>query len=199
MKTFFLTLALLPALAGAMLVLASCGKEVKRLENNEVRYKSGNWNDTMSRETAEKISSDPKLTRWADEYADAHNGTRPVIKVGKVLNKTTEEIATGFFVESILKSLLDRGKVRAVAASDETDQARQERIEQDKHATAETRKEAGQEIGTDFLLIGTIKSQIDQEEDEAVKAYSVDLKLTDVKTQELVWIGNYKCKLEVKR
>ena len=60
-------------------------------------------------------------------------------------------------------------------------------------------KKWGQELGADFMLQGTINSIVDQDKKTKVIFYQVDMELTNVETNEKVWIGNKKIKKVVKK
>jgi PBP1b-binding outer membrane lipoprotein LpoB len=197
MKTPLLAcLALVPTLA----LLPGCGTTVTREDVNTVRDLSGNWNDTDSRLTAEHFS--PKIVAggWVDEYKAAHSGKKPVIKVGRVVVRTNGDVInTEIFTNDLVRALVNSGKVKAVGNSNDADQIRAERAEQDKNASEATRKESFQETGADFLLTGSINVADDQEGKEKIKFYSVDLKLVDITTAEQVWFDNHKIKKMVER
>ena len=76
---------------------------------------------------------------------------------------------------------------------------REERLDMAQHATDETMKEAGREIGADFMLIGTINTIRDDIESKAVMYYQVDLELIDMENNLKVWIGDKKIKKLIKK
>jgi hypothetical protein len=193
-----LTVALLvPVLA----VMSGCGDtQVTRESPNSVRDLSGNWNATDSRETAEAVTTQFLTRSWADDFRVAHNGQKPVVKIGRITVRSNGDvIATDIFTNDLITALVDSGKARAVASNSETDQAREERKQQDVHASEATRKESFQELGADFLIQGVINVQDDQDGDRKQKFYAVDLKMTDIKTQEQVASASKKISKYVKR
>ena len=60
-------------------------------------------------------------------------------------------------------------------------------------------KEAGQEIGADYMLIGTINTIRDDIKGKAVMFYQVNLELIDIEKNLKVWIGDKKIKKLIKR
>ena len=58
-------------------------------------------------------------------------------------------------------------------------------------------KKWGLELGADFMLQGTINSIVDSYKKEQVVYYQVDLELTNLETNEVVWMGDKKIKKQV--
>jgi uncharacterized protein (TIGR02722 family) len=183
----------------APLLLAGCGgpdTTVNRTDPNAVRDLSGNWNATDSQQTAQFFTQSVTSDAWCKNFHDKFN-RNPVIKVGRVTNKSDEDIETKIFTDDIRRALLKSGLVDVVASNDEADQSRDERRDQDVNASAETRKESFQESGADFLLYGSIDVQHDSSGMQKQKFYDVDLNLTNVKTQALTWEDSHKIAKDV--
>ena len=71
-------------------------------------------------------------------------------------------------------------------------------VEQNQGYTSpETAKKWGLELGADFMLQGTINSIVDSYKKEQVVYYQVDLELTNLETNEVVWMGDKKIKKQV--
>jgi hypothetical protein len=171
---------------------------VDRVSVDETMDLSGRWNDTDSRLVAEQMISDVFAHSWASDFTMA-NGRKPVVIVGTVRNLSSEHLETGVFIKDIERELVNSGKVRFVAASAERGELRQERLEQQQFASEETAKRLAAEIGADYMLNGSIKTQMDKEGREQVKFYQVDLELVNIESNEKVWIGTKKIKKFVKK
>lgn len=104
-------------------------------------------------------------------------------------NLTDEHVATGTFVGDIERAFVNSGNVRVVADRVEREGVREEREDQQANASLETMEEFGMELGADYMLIGEINKILDQEGKEKVAFYQVDLTLTDMQSNEKVWIG----------
>lgn len=195
--TLILALLALPTIS----FMSGCGEpQVVRTESSAVRDLSGDWNATDSRETAEAMIADCTSRPWADNYAKTHPGKLPVVKVGKVIVRSNGDVInTDIFTNDLIRSLLNSGKAEIAASNQLNDQAREERKEQDVNSSEDTRKESFQETGSDFLIVGTINVQDDQADGKKQKFYSVDLMMTDVKTNKQMWIGNHKIAKDVTR
>jgi len=183
---------------GAILALAACGTSVTRMDSDAVKDVSGHWNDTDSRLVAEEMISDCLSRPWYSKAA-ADLGKNPTVIVGKVANQSSEHIATDTFVEELQRALINSGKVEFVASKNERGDVRDERADQDTHASEETRNANGQEVGANFMLSGAINSIVDQEGGKAVVFFQTNLKLLNVKTHQIVWNGQKKIKKYVTR
>ncbi len=195
MKTLWI---LVLALASVTLMSCSSGKKVSRIDVEETVDLSGNWNDTDSRLVADEMISDAMSRPWLSNFL-RDQGKNPAVIVGNMRNLSDEHIATGTFVGDIERAFVNSGSVRVVASRDERDGVREEREDQQANASLETMKEFGMELGADYMLIGTINKILDQEGKEKIAFYQVDLTLTDMQTNEKVWIGQKKIKKYIAR
>lgn len=186
---------ILSALIAASSIFQGCNntKQVTRVEEDSVIDLSGRWNDTDSRLVAEEMVSDMLLRPWLEEF-EKGTGERPVVVVGLVQNKSHEHIATETFIKDIEKAILNSGKVRLVQAGEAREQLRKERADQNEFATAATAAKWGKELGADFILQGVLNSIVDSNNKQKVVFYQTDLELTNMETNEKVWIGDKKIK-----
>ena len=186
---------ILSALIAASSIFQACNntKQVTRVEEDSVIDLSGRWNDTDSRLVAEEMVSDMLLRPWLEEF-EKGTGERPVVVVGLVQNKSHEHIATETFIKDIEKAILNSGKVRLVQAGEAREQLRKERADQNEFATAATAAKWGKELGADFILQGVLNSIVDSNNKQKVVFYQTDLELTNMETNEKVWIGDKKIK-----
>ncbi len=189
------TLAALALAAG----LAGCATpQVQRLDTNAVTDLSGRWNDTDSRLVAEAMIHDCLSRPWLAR-ATGTKGSPPVVIVQQVRNDSMEHISTGTFIEDLQRALLNSGQVQFVASARERGELRAERADQDVNASDATRKANGEEHGADFALTGVIHSIEDHSGGEAAVFYQVNLKLLDLRSNQLVWDGEKKIKKLISR
>jgi uncharacterized protein (TIGR02722 family) len=173
--------------------VAGCGTKVTRIDANETVDLSGSWNDTDSRLVAEEMITDALSHPWTSNFS-GQTGRAPAVIVGTVRNFSHEHINMKTFIADIERALINSGRVEFVASSEERGEIRAERKDQDLNASEETRKEAGQEVGADFMLQGQINTIIDAEDDEQVRYYQVDLTLISLADNRKVWLGQKKIK-----
>jgi uncharacterized protein (TIGR02722 family) len=178
--------------------LSACSPTVTRVESDTVTDLSGNWNDTDSRLVAEEMVQDALSRPWLTRFNREH-GKPPTVIVGKIQNLSHEHINTRTFVADIERALINSGDVDFVASSQEREEVRDERKDQDLHAKEETRKAMGQEIGADFMMKGSINTIVDAIEGEQARFYQTDLTLIDLESNRKVWVGQKKIKKTIEK
>jgi uncharacterized protein (TIGR02722 family) len=160
---------------------------------------SGKWNDADSRMVSEEVIDDMLSAPWLVRFAAANGNERPTVIVGLVRNRSDEHIATETFTKDIERACVNKGTVRIVASSEERGDLRDEKADQADFSRPDTVKKFGLEYGADYMLMGTINKISDREDDEEIVFYQVDLELTDIETNEKVWIGGKKHKKYIGR
>lgn len=180
------------------LLLAACAPhKVQRLDAAQSIDLSGTWNDTDSRLVAEEMTRQIMEAHWhRNFYMDYER--EPVVIVGFIQNKTHEHINTETFIKDIERALIESRRVRVVQNAALRDKVREERLDQQNFASPATQKQWGKELGADFMLLGTISSIVDIEKRKRVIYYQVNLELTNIETNEVVWIGKKEIKKFVK-
>ena len=185
-------------LLGLLGGVAACKPTITREDPNSVKDLSGKWNDTDSRKVSQEMIQDVLSQRWLSNF-NRKKGTVPTVIVGKVRNLSHEHINTRTFVADIRRALINSGEVSFVADSEERQEIRGERRDQDLNASEETRKEMGNEAGADFMLKGSINTIIDAVSGEQIRFYQVDLNLIDLSSNRMVWAGQQKIKKTVEQ
>ncbi len=177
------------------LILASCSStpHVQRVASDTQIDLSGRWNDVDAQQVAQAMIADVTVRPWIADFIQANN-RKPVVIVGDVANRSDEHIETLVFTKSLEKELINSGKVKFVASADERAGVRLERQSQQTEASAATMKKLGQETGADFYLGGVITSVIDAVEGQKVVFYKINLELTNIETNEKVWLGDKQIK-----
>lgn len=178
----------------ALLALGGCATKVERMEPGETVDLSGKWNDTDSRLVSEEMIGDVLSHRWVGDFSQGHAGKRPAVIVGEIRNLSHEHISVITFVNDLEREIINSGKVDFVASREEREDIRAERKDQDLHASEETRKPMGKELGADFMLKGDISTILDTEGKQQVRYYQVDLTLISLADNRKVWVGQKKIK-----
>ena len=177
--------------------LASCSHKVSRIDPAETPDINGSWSNTDSRLTAEEMISQSLSDKWLSEYIQA-KGKKPVVIVGMITNKSHEHIEAETFMKELEKSFITTTKVGLVQSGKKREEMRSEKADQQTNVTASTMKKFGMEKGADYILQGSINSIVDAFKRKKTVTYQINLELTDIQTNEVVWIGDKKIAKYVK-
>lgn len=181
----------------AVVVLASCNRQVTRINPDQQVDLSGRWNDTDSKLVAEEMIQDVTGRPWHNNFK-IENDRKPVVIVGYVQNKSSEHIESETFIKDIEREFINSGFVRVVSNSEFREKLREERAEQGEFASPETQAKWGKELGADFMMFGVITAVTDSYKKEKVVSYKVNLELVDIETNEKVWLGDKEIKKYIK-
>ena len=194
-------ICLLIFMGGTLVFLASCAStpKVERKPVDTTIDLSGRWNDADSRMVAEEMIQDCLDRPWVQRFMDTHGGKVPTVIVGQVKNRSHEHINVQTFVKDLERALINSGRVQFVASKSERVGVREERLDMAEHASEETMKAPGEEIGADFMLIGTINTIRDEAGRKAVMYYQTNLELINMANNLKAWIGEKKIKKLIKR
>jgi uncharacterized protein (TIGR02722 family) len=176
----------------SVVFFASCSHKVTRIDPSEQVDISGRWNNTDSRLVAEDITKTILGANWLTDHMAAKNGQRPVVIVGFVTNKSHEHIEAETFVKDVENAFVTTQRVRLVQGGKKREELRAEKADQQTNSTVSSMKKFGLEQGADFILQGSINSIVDSHKRKKVNYYQVNLELTNIETNEVVWIGEKK-------
>lgn len=178
--------------------IASCGnRKVTRIDPNETPDISGKWNNTDSRLTAEELTKQILSERWLGRHV-SEKGKKPVVIVGLVTNKSHEHIEAETFMNDLERSFITSDKVSLVQSGKKREQMRAEKADMQTNASASTMKKFGLEKGADYILQGSINSIVDAFKRKKTVTYQINLELTNIETNEVVWVGDKKIAKYVK-
>lgn len=181
----------------AVIILAGCNRQVTRISPDQQVDLSGRWNDTDSKLVAEEMIKDVTGRPWHNEFRIAES-RKPTVIVGYVKNKSNEHIEAETFIKDIEREFINSGFVRVVSNADFREKLREERAEQGEFASPETQAKWGKELGADFMMFGIITAITDSYKKEKVVNYKVNLELSNIETNEKVWIGDKEIKKYIK-
>lgn len=186
----------------ALSLVAGCGpsRETTRVDSETQTDLSGRWNETDSRKVADKMVGGMLESAWLQRWTRNHEG-RPTLIVGPIRNKTMQHIDEEIFIKDIERNLVNSGQVQFVAAKDERKAIRAEREDQQKRATMESAAAMAQEIGADYMVLGTISSNVQEnlEGDKVSLFYTVNLELINIEKNIKAWLGEKEIKKIVER
>jgi len=109
-----------------------------------------------------------------------------------VNNKSHEHIETEMFIKDLERSFLASQQIGLVQSGKKREELRGEKADQQTNASVSSMKKFGLENGADYILQGSINSVVDAYKRQKTVTYQVNLELTNIETNEVVWIGEKK-------
>jgi uncharacterized protein (TIGR02722 family) len=185
--------SLILVLISCLILGSGCAKKIERVEVEKVIDLSGKWNDTDSRLVSEEIITDCLNHPWINQFTMKHSQI-PVIIIGSIRNMTQDHIAVNTFISDLERACINSGKVNVVASEAERQDLRLERESMTENAKPETKKQLRSELGADYMLSGSIEAIEDREGNKKVVYYQVNLTLSDLESNQKVWMGQKKIK-----
>lgn len=186
------------SLIASALITQSCNRKVTRVNPDKQIDLSGRWNDVDSRLVAEEMIKQVLGEKWLGNFTKANPGKKPTVIVGFVKNQSHEHIEAETFIKDVERAFINSGQVTLVQGGEKRKEIRGERADQQDNASQSTMKKWGLEIGADFMMQGSINSIVDSYKRDKVVFYKINLELTNIQTNEIVWIGDKELKKTVK-
>ena len=180
-----------------LFLLVGCARSVTRLDPAQSMDLSGRWNDSDSRQIANKMITDLLASEKFKEYAK-QLGKKPTIIVGLVKNKTSEHIDADNYIKKLELAIFNSGTADLVESDSFRDKLREERAQQQDFADPATMSHWGKEVGANLILFGEMTSETDTYQKRRVVNYVTTLFLTDMETNKRVWYGQEEIKKYVK-
>lgn len=171
----------------------SQNRKVTRIDPATQTDLSGRWNDSDSRLVANEMITQILTGTWRPLF-EQKKGRKPVLIVGSIKNKSSEHIDPITFIKDLEKACINSGVVSIVQSGAERSEVRDERNDQQTFSSEDTKKKWGKEKGADYMINGVISSIVDAYKNQKTVYYQIDLELTDLETNEKVWIGDKKIK-----
>ena len=176
----------------------SCAHRVTRIDSSNTPDISGKWNNTDSRLTSEEMIQQCLNEKWLMNYIETNKGKKPVVIVGMVTNKSHEHIEAETFIKDLERTFINTSRVGLVQSGKKREEMRTEKADQQTNASISTMKKFGLENGADFILQGSINSIVDAYKRKKTVTYQINLELTNIQSNEIVWIGEKKISKFVK-
>ncbi len=188
---FLVLLILLTAL------FLSCARQVSRIDPSQQIDLSGRWNDSDSRQVADKMIAELLNNPKFKEYAQTL-GRKPAIIVGQIRNKTSEHIDSDNYVKKLELAIFNSDLADLVESEAFRDKLREERVQQQDFSDPATMAKWGKEVGANLMLFGEMTSETDVYNNARVVNYVTTLFLTEVETSKRIWYGQQEIKKYIK-
>jgi penicillin-binding protein activator len=178
-------------------LFSSCARKVSRIDPSQQIDLSGRWNDSDSRQVADKMIAELLNNPKFKEYAQTL-GRKPAIIVGQIRNKTSEHIDSDNYVKKLELAIFNSGLADLVESEAFRDKLREERAQQQDFSDPATMAKWGKEVGANLMLFGEMTSETDVYNKNRVVNYVTTLFLTEVETSKRIWYGQQEIKKYIK-
>jgi len=115
------------------------------------------------------------------------NGKVPAVMLGQMRNRTTEHIDMVALSDKLKTALIQSGKLRFVDATNRRDIAEEYEYQQSGYVDSTQAKGPGKQTSSDYLLTGTLSSNIQEVGKDKLVYYKATFQLTNLETSEIVW------------
>jgi uncharacterized protein (TIGR02722 family) len=182
-------------------ILPGCTKdfEGEYADTNSVEIVDDKWNDADARKTAEHLVKSCLGKNWLEAYTKANSGKKPVVLVDDIENRTDEHIDTKALTDFIRDELINSGRVRFVNESNRQKILDEIKFQASGAVAKDSQKQYGRQIGADFMLGGTIASQVNAQGGLKIVTYQTNVILTNLETAEIEFSEKYPIKKRFKR
>lgn len=174
--------------AMALTSVMAAGK-VKRLSEDKVVDLNGYWNENDVKIVCDALIEDcvqsPRVAKFEEK-----NGRPPVVILGTIKNESVERIDTKIISKRMQNAIIKTGVLEFVADKSERDELREEVAQQADHASEDTAKAIDEEEGADFMLMGSVRTIVQQEGKKSIRTYYVNVQLMDLQTHRIIWSGD---------
>lgn len=174
----------------AMAVTSSMAAgKVKRLSEDKIVDLNGYWNENDVKIVCDALIEDcvqsPRVAKFEEK-----NGRPPVVILGTIKNESVERIDTKIISKRMQNAIIKTGVLEFVADKSERDELREEVAQQADHASEDTAKAIDEEEGADFMLMGSVRTIVQQEGKKSIRTYYVNVQLMDLQTHRIIWSGD---------
>ena len=168
----------------ALVMLSSCGPKA---------FTKGEYDDPQRQALLDDKFNESDMQQMAETMIQAmtqcdsviHASQRPVVAVEKVQNRTEEHIDTSSLTDKIRTSLIKSKKVRFVDKQGRAAVDEEYRYGEAGNVSAASVKKRGNQTGVDYLLGGTLSSNVQEVGNDKLIYYKLTMNLTNVTTSEI--------------
>lgn len=168
-----------------VLISTSCQTTVKRVNPDVDIELDGYWSDTDVRIVCEDIIAQVIDSKRIEGFRNTYKKD-PIVTIGNIRNESDEYIDTEIVANNLKTAILKSGKLEFMANSNVRQDLRDEIAEQEAHAKKDQVKRADYEDAADFMLSGSIKTMVQNNDKKSFRTYFVHIDLDDIESGRTV-------------
>lgn len=145
------------------------------------------WNQEDAVTTVEAMAEDCLSKAWLNTWKSENSNKTPRLLLGDFANNTTEHIDTNRLFERLRHYLINSGKVRFIDGD-----ARKKILGEMQYQNAGLHANpipVGAKSVADLFMFGVLSEQKNGDGGKTFISYQITMRLTDIKTEEIVWSG----------
>ena len=123
----------------------------------------------------------------------------PVVMVGKMRNRTAEHIDMTMLSDKVKTSLIQSGRFRFADAENRKAIAEEYEYQQAGYVDPRQAKAPGSQTSADYLLTGTLTTNIQEVGKDKLVYYKANFQLTNLLTSEIIWSDEKEIRKAYKR
>ena len=177
------------------LLLTSCGFKSERISLDK-------GDKALSKITDEWVKTDTILALEAiTKKMDNHKGLQkylnkkektPVLFIGEIQNETTEPyLPIKDFNDKLLTHLLENGSFKIIDNKKRNAINAEIMYQNSGIVDPAQAKKIGRQTGADLAIFGSIIMNPKTLDGKTIKEYSVNLRITELETSDVIWMGSY--------
>ncbi len=177
------------------LMLASCGFKSERVSLDK-------GDKALSKITDEWVKTDTIIALDSiTKKMDSHKGLQkyinkkektPVLFIGEIQNDTTEPyLPIKDFNDKLLSHLLENGSFKIIDNKKRDMINAEIKYQNSGMVDPMQAKKIGKQTGADLAIFGSIIMNPKTLDGKTVKEYSVNLRITELETSDVIWMGSY--------
>ena len=152
------------------------------------------FNENDMQLIAKKMTNSILSAPWMDSAGGA-----PAVMIGKMRNRTTEHIDMVALSDKLRTTLIQSGRLRFVDVLNRRDIAEEYEYQNSGYVNPAQAKAPGNQTGSDYILTGTLSSNIQEVGKNKLVYYKATFQLTDLVTSEIVWTGEKEIRKSYKK
>jgi hypothetical protein len=157
------------------------------------------WVSTDTQQSIDAILSQMDSSRPLQRFMAAHGG-RPVIFVGEIQNGTSEPyLPIADFNERFLTAIFNLGEFRIVDRDARAAILAEITYQNDGMVDPAQARSIGKQTGAELAVFGAIRMQPKTLQGRTVKEYSVNIRITELETSDVVFMGVHQIQKASKR
>lgn len=177
-------LVYIAVLVGALASLNGCGPKA---------FTKGEYDDPTQVELLDDKFNEADMQQMADTVIKAmmscsyvvNAAKPPVVIVERVGNRTEEHIDTKSLTDKVQTALIKSGKVRFVNKDERSTLSDEYDYNAAGNVSSNSSKKRGKQIGADYILSGTLSTNVQQVGDRKLVYYKLTMNMTNLETSTI--------------